>query len=103
MPGVVGPDEIRRAVAGALEVEGVDDVEVLFMHEWGGLTRFASSSIHQSTWTEDTALRIRVVKDGRIGVAGEPVNDQPASAVVPGPDLVQDERDRHRGENGNNG
>jgi PmbA protein len=70
MPGVVGPDEIRRAVAGALVVEGVDGVEALFMHEWGGLTRFASSSIHQSTWTEDTALRIRVVKDGRIGVAG---------------------------------
>jgi PmbA protein len=70
MPGVVGPDEIRRAVAGALELQGVDGVEVLFMHEWGGLTRFASSSIHQSTWTEDTALRIRVVKQGRVGVAG---------------------------------
>jgi len=69
MPGLVGPDEIRRGVAGALEIEGVDGVEVLFMHEWGGLTRFASSSIHQSTWTEDTAMRIRVVKDGRIGIA----------------------------------
>jgi len=70
MPGVVGPDGIRRAVAGALELGGVDGVEVLFMHEWGGLTRFASSSIHQSTWREDTDLRVRVVKDGRVGVAG---------------------------------
>ena len=40
------------------------------MHEWGGLTRFASSSIHQSTHREDTGIRVRVVSDGRIGVAG---------------------------------
>src|SRR3954451_13359259 len=73
MPELIGPDEVRRVSEAALELsgtDGVDGVEVLFMHEWGGLTRFASSSIHQSTWTEDTALRIRVVKDGRIGVAG---------------------------------
>jgi PmbA protein len=69
MPGAVGPDEIRRIVTGALELPNVDGVEVLFMHEWGGLTRFASSSIHQSTWREDTGLRIRVVRGGRVGVA----------------------------------
>ena len=39
------------------------------MHEWGGLTRFASSSIHQSTHREDTGIRVRVVSEGRIGVA----------------------------------
>jgi len=79
MPGVVGPDEIRRVVAGALELSNVDGVEVLFVHEWGGLTRFASSSIHQSTWREDTGLRIRVVRGGRIGVAA--TNDlSPAGA-----------------------
>ena len=70
MPGIVGPDEIRRISAGALELPGADAVEVLFLHEWGGLTRFASSSIHQSTWREDTGLRVRVVRGGRIGVAG---------------------------------
>ncbi len=70
MAGIVGPDEVRRVSAAALEVPGADDVEVLFIHEWGGLTRFASSSIHQSTWREDTALRVRVVSGGRIGVAG---------------------------------
>ncbi len=69
MPGLVGPDEIRRVVRPALEVDGVDGVEVLFMHEWGGLTRFASSAIHQSTWREDTGIRVRVVSGGRIGVA----------------------------------
>jgi predicted Zn-dependent protease len=69
MPGVIGGDEIRRVADAALGLPGVDDVEVLFMHEWGGLTRFASSSIHQSTWREDTSLRVRVVTGGRIGVS----------------------------------
>lgn len=69
MPGVIGPDEVRRVAQAALEIPGADGVEVLFMHEWGGLTRFASSSIHQSTWREDTGLRVRVIRDGRIGVA----------------------------------
>jgi PmbA protein len=69
MAGIVGPEEIRRVAAGALELKGVEGVEVLFLHEWGGLTRFAASSIHQSTWREDTGLRVRVVNGGRIGVA----------------------------------
>ena len=69
MPGLLGPDEVRRVADAALNLPGPDGVEVLFMHEWGGLTRFASSSIHQSTHREDTGLRIRVVKEGRIGVA----------------------------------
>ena len=68
MPGLIGPDEVRRVAGAALELPGVDGIEVLFMHEWGGLTRFASSSIHQSTWREDTAVRVRVVTEGRIGV-----------------------------------
>ncbi|TMK68232.1 MAG: hypothetical protein E6G52_00375, partial [Actinobacteria bacterium] len=69
MPGVIGPDRVRVVVQPALTVPGVDGVEVLFIHEWTGLTRFASSAIHQSTWQEDTGIRVRVVKGGRIGVA----------------------------------
>jgi len=69
MPGLIGPEEFGRVADAALELEGVDGVEVLFMHEWGGLTRFASSEIHQSTAQEDTGLRVRVVRGGRIGVA----------------------------------
>lgn len=69
MPGPIGPDEIRAVSQAALEIPGVNAVEVLFMHVWGGLTRFASSSIHQSTWSEDTELRVRVVVGGRVGVA----------------------------------
>ena len=69
MPGLIGREAFERVAGAALELPGVDGVEVLFMHEWGGLTRFASSRIHQSTWREDTALRVRVVRGGRIGVA----------------------------------
>jgi predicted Zn-dependent protease len=69
MPGPIGPDEVRRVVGAALELPGAIGVEVLFVHERGGLTRFASSSIHQSTWREDTGLRVRVVVEDRVGVA----------------------------------
>ena len=47
MPGLIGEDGFRAVAAAALELPGVDGVEVLFMHEWGGLTRFANSEIHQ--------------------------------------------------------
>ena len=69
MTGLIGPDEVRRVAEAALSLPRADGVEVLFMHEWGGLTRFASSSIHQSTHREDTGIRVRVVSEGRIGVA----------------------------------
>jgi predicted Zn-dependent protease len=69
MAGLIGPDEVRRVCSAALQLPGADGVEVLFMHEWGGLTRFASSSIHQSTFREDTGIRVRVISGDRIGVA----------------------------------
>ena len=59
MGGLIGPDEAKAVSEAALDVPGAD-VEVMFMHEWGGLTRFASSHIHQSTWREDTGFRIPV-------------------------------------------
>jgi predicted Zn-dependent protease len=68
-PGLVGPDQARGVAEAALQLPGPDGVEVLFLHEWGGLTRFASSAIHQSTWREDTGVRVRVVTEGRVGVA----------------------------------
>jgi predicted Zn-dependent protease len=69
MPGLLGPDGFADVADAALEMPGVDGVEVLLLHEWGGLTRFAKSEIHQSTSREDTGLRIRVVSEGRVGVA----------------------------------
>ena len=69
MPGPASSDLIRSVAGPALELPGVDGVEVLFIHEWGGLTRFAKSSIHQSTSREDTGVTVRVVSRGRAGVA----------------------------------
>jgi PmbA protein len=69
MLGTIGPDRVQAVAQPALTMPGVDGVEVLFIHEWVGLTRFASSAIHQSTWQEDTGIRVRVVKGGQIGVA----------------------------------
>jgi predicted Zn-dependent protease len=67
----IGSDEARRILEAALQAgrKGSADVEALLFHEWGGLTRFASSSIHQSTYREDSSLRVRVVRDGRVAVA----------------------------------
>ncbi len=64
----IGADRARQVMEAALEAGG-DAVEVLLFHSWGGLTRFADSAIHQSTWREDTSLRIRVVDDGLVAVA----------------------------------
>jgi predicted Zn-dependent protease len=69
VPGLLGPDEARGIADAALDTDGADGVEVLFMHRWGGLTRFARSSVHQSTWSEDTGVHVRVVTGGRQGVA----------------------------------
>ena len=69
MPGVIGPDDLRDISQAALDTAGADDVEVLAIHEWGGLTRFARSAIHQNTWREDTGVKVRVISDGRVGVA----------------------------------
>ena len=64
----IGRDELARVAQAALEVSGAEDVEVLAMHEWGGLTRFADSAIHQSTAKENTGIKVRAVAEGRVGV-----------------------------------
>ncbi|MEX0754465.1 MAG: metallopeptidase TldD-related protein [Actinomycetota bacterium] len=69
MPGAIGRDAFLEIVGPALELDRVDGVEALLLHSWSANTRFASSQIHQSTAREDTSLRIRIVRDGRIGVA----------------------------------
>jgi PmbA protein len=64
----IGPDHLDRVAGAALDLPGADDVEVLQMHEWGGLTRFAESAIHQSTAKENTGIKVRVITNGRVGV-----------------------------------
>jgi PmbA protein len=66
----MGSDRLLEVVEVALGTGGADDVEALVYRQAGGLTRFASSRIHQSAWREDLWVRVRVVVDGnRVGTA----------------------------------
>jgi PmbA protein len=46
-----------------------DDAEVLVHSERSGLARYAASEVHQPTLIEDTFVRLRVVRDGKVGSA----------------------------------
>jgi PmbA protein len=75
-----GSERLLETAQAALGVGGADDVEALVMRHAGGLTRFASSRIHQSAWREDLSVRVRVVVDGnRVGTAT--VHDADPAAV----------------------
>ncbi|MEX2211773.1 MAG: TldD/PmbA family protein [Gaiellaceae bacterium] len=55
----------ERALAAA---EG-DEAEVVVHAEHSGLARFAASEIHQPTLIDNAIVRLRVVRDGRVGSA----------------------------------
>lgn len=65
----LGRDAALSLAQPALETSGGAGIEVLVIHGWGGLTRFAGSAIHQSTAQEETAVRVRAVRDGRVGIS----------------------------------
>jgi len=66
---LLGQDRFEEAARIALG-DGVDAALVLAFHSAGGLTRFASSQIHQNTWRESVAISVMAVVDGnRVGVA----------------------------------
>jgi PmbA protein len=74
-------ERLLGVAEAAIGAEGADDAEALVIREAGGLTRFASSRIHQSTWREDVAVRLRLVLDGnRVGTAT--VHDLQPAAVA---------------------
>ena len=65
-----GSEGLLEVAEAALGTGGADDVEALVYRQAGGLTRFASSRIHQSAWREDLWVRVRVAVDGnRVGTA----------------------------------
>ncbi|HLW16421.1 MAG TPA: TldD/PmbA family protein [Actinomycetota bacterium] len=66
---LLGRDRFEDSARIALG-DGVDAALVLAFHSAGGLTRFASSQIHQNTWREAISIQIMAVVDGnRVGVA----------------------------------
>jgi PmbA protein len=58
-------DVAERALAAA----SGEQAEVFVSSERSGLARFASSAQHQPTLIENTVVTLRVVRDGRVGVA----------------------------------
>jgi PmbA protein len=69
MSGALGEDRLAETADAALGV-GADGIQVVTFHSWGGLTRYASSRIHQNTWREDVEFRVTAVADGnKVGVA----------------------------------
>jgi PmbA protein len=57
--------EIARAALA--EVDG--EAEAVVLAERSGLARFASSEVHQPTLIDNVVVQLRVVRDGRVGVA----------------------------------
>lgn len=66
-PGRV--DELLERGIAAAGV-GAGEVEATYHATDAALTRFANSRIHQNVAEHDATLRLRVVRDGRTGVAG---------------------------------
>lgn len=55
----------ERAVAAA----EADEVEAVVSAERSGFARFAGSEVHQPTLVEDATVSLRLVRDGRVGIA----------------------------------
>jgi PmbA protein len=50
-------------------VAEADEAEALVHSERSGLARYAASEVHEPTLVEDTFVRLRVVRDGKVGAA----------------------------------
>jgi predicted Zn-dependent protease len=61
--------EWLEAAERALAAAEADEAEAVVHAEHSGLARFAASEIHQPTLVDNAVVRLRVVRDGRIGAA----------------------------------
>ena len=67
--GLTESGELRRFMEGVLERSPAEQTEVS-VTEWdSALTRYANNGIHQNVAERNAGVRIRVIKDGRTGVA----------------------------------
>jgi PmbA protein len=80
--GLTGAGELRRFMEGVLERSPAEQTEVS-VTEWdSALTRYANNGIHQNVAERNAGVRIRVVKDGRTGVASLNQLSEAAAAEV---------------------
>ncbi len=58
-----------EAAAAALAAADGEEAEAVVLAERSGLARFAASEVHQPTLIENVVVTLRVVRDGKVGVA----------------------------------
>lgn len=75
--------ELKRFIDRLLARSGAQQTEVM-VSEWdSALTRFANNGIHQNVAERNAQVRVRVVKDGKTGVASvNQMNDRAAEDVL---------------------
>jgi PmbA protein len=75
--------EVKQFITGLLERSSAEQTEVM-VTEWdSALTRFANNGIHQNVAERDATVRVRVVKDGKTGVASiNQLNEAAAQNVL---------------------
>ena len=61
--------EITDLLSHVLGRSDAPETEVLYVGQDSALTRFANNQIHQNVREHDASLQVRVIDDGRIGVA----------------------------------
>ncbi len=76
---MLGERKMREIAERVLSLSAADQTEVIIMSEDSGLTRFASSYIHQNVAERDVGLRVRTVVGKKIGVAS--INDLSQEAL----------------------
>src|SRR5918911_1737928 len=82
LTGLSESEELRRFMEGLLEKSPAEQTEVS-VTEWdSALTRYANNGIHQNVAERNAGVRIRVVKDGRTGVASLNQLSEKAAAEV---------------------
>ena len=55
--------------AAALAAADGEEAEAVVLAERSGLARFAASEVHQPTLIENVVVTLRIVRDGKVGVA----------------------------------
>jgi len=74
--------ELRQFMTRLLERSPAQETEVMVTEDDSALTRFANNGIHQNVAERDATVRVRVVKDGKTGVASINQMSEAAAADV---------------------
>src|SRR5438034_7632456 len=74
--------ELKGFMTRLLERSPAQETEVMVTEDDSALTRFANNGIHQNVAERDATVRVRVVKDGKTGVASINQMSEAAAADV---------------------